>query len=382
MIQSRVSKTISLVLLAAIVFQTSFTSVSGNQTPQRERKVTQAAPAVLPTPTPTPTPEVLATPTPSPTVAPRAATTTLTLPQLQQSISEVLRRPQLEAAIVGIKVVSLDSGRVLFEENARKLLRPASNMKLYTVAAAMDRLTPDYRFQTSVYTDSRPSADGVLRGDLTIYGRGDPSIAARFNNGDYFKGINDLAARIAAAGVKRIEGDLVGDESYFSGAPYGSGWSWEDLQWWYGGEVSSLTINDNALDLLIKPGAEVGQAAVITTGPPDPLLKITNKVVTGPRGSRRDLNIYRGLNSDTLEIAGSLPLEDRGFTAGIGMSHPALLFIYLLRTALGQRGITVTGKSRTIPAANFLGAFQRHTTANKKIATLQSPPFSFVQRRP
>lgn len=376
MIQFRVSKTISLVLLAAILFQTSFTLVSG-QAPQRERKVTQPSPAV--SPTPTTTPEVLPTPTPSPTVAPRSSTTTSTLPQLQQSILEVLRRPQLEAAIVGIKVVSLDSGRVLFEENSRKLLRPASNMKLYTVAAAMDRLTPDYRFQTSVYADSRPSADGVLRGDLTIYGRGDPSIAARFNNGDYFKGINDLAARIAAAGVKRIEGDLVGDESYFSGASYGSGWNWEDLQWWYGAEVSSLTVNDNALDLSIKPGSEVGQPAVITTGPPDPLLKITNRVVTGPRSSRRDLNIYRGLSSDTLEIVGSLPLDDRGFTAGIGMSHPALLFVYLLRTALGQRGITVTGKSRTIPPANFLGVLPApQPTTRIEIATLQSPPFSLV----
>lgn len=395
MIQFRVSKTLSLLLLAAIVFQTSFSLVGGHQaTLQRERKVTQPSPAQSPVvrPTPTPTPAALATPTPAPAVAPRTATTTLNLPALQTSISEVLRRPQLEAAIVGIKVVSLDSGRVLFEENAKKLLRPASNMKLYTVAAAMDRLTPDYRFQTSVYANSRPDASGVLRGDLTIYGRGDPSIAARFNNGDYFKGMNDLAAQIAAAGVKRVEGDLVGDESYFSGAPYGSGWNWEDLQWWYGAEVSSLTVNDNALDLSIKPGSDVGQPAVITTGPPDPLLKITNKVVTGPRSSRRDLNIYRGLNSDTLEIVGAIPLDDRGFTAGIGMSHPALLFVYLLRTALAQRGITVTGKSRTIPPANFLGALPAATPMGSQvgpnpaplpatrieIATLQSPPFSLV----
>ena len=128
-------------------------------------------------------------------------------------------------------------------------------MKLYTVAAALDRLSPDYRFVTSVYATARPDAAGVLRGDLTIYGRGDPSIAARFNSGDYFKGINDLAAQIAAAGVKRVEGDLVGDETYFVGPQYGSGWKWEDLQWWYGAEVSALTVNDNALDLSVKPGS-------------------------------------------------------------------------------------------------------------------------------
>ena len=155
--------------------------------------------------------------------------------------------------------MSLDTGRVLFEENAQKLLRPASNMKMYTVAAGLDRLSPDYRFLTSVYAPARPNSSGVVHGNLTIYGRGDPSLAARFNGGDYYKGINDLAAQIVSAGVKKVEGDIVGDETYFSGAQYGSGWNWEDLQWWYGAEVSSLTVNDNALDLSIKPGRKLAR---------------------------------------------------------------------------------------------------------------------------
>src|ERR1044072_624930 len=197
--------------------------------------------------------------------------------ELQTRIKEVLAKPELSSAMVGIKVVSLDNGRVLFEENATKLLRPASNMKLYTVAAALDRLSPDYRFSTSVYAATRPDAAGVVHGNLTIYGRGDPSIAARFNSGDYLKGIDDLATRIVAAGVKRVEGDIVGDESYFIAPKYGAGWNWEDLTWYYGAEITPLTVNDNALDLFIKPGTAVGQPAVITTGPPDPRLTINNQ---------------------------------------------------------------------------------------------------------
>jgi D-alanyl-D-alanine carboxypeptidase/D-alanyl-D-alanine-endopeptidase (penicillin-binding protein 4) len=155
-----------------------------------------------------------------------------TLPELQTRISEVLAKPELAPAMVGVKITSLDTGRVLFEENSAKLLRPASNMKLYTVATALDKLSPDFRFKTSVYATTRPSASGVIRGDLTIYGRGDPSFAARFNNGDYLKATNDLAVRIAGAGVKRVEGDLVGAESYFVGPKYGAGWEWEDLTWY------------------------------------------------------------------------------------------------------------------------------------------------------
>jgi len=292
-----------------------------------------------------------------------------TLPELQARIREVLAKPELSSAMVGIKVVSLDNGRVLFEENATKLLRPASNMKLYTVAAALDRLSPDYRFSTSVYAAARPDAAGVVHGNLTIYGRGDPSIAARFNNGDYFKGIDDLAARIVAAGVKRVEGDIVGDESYFVGPKYGSGWNWEDLTWYYGAEITPLTANDNALDLFIKPGAAIGQPASITTGPPDPLLTIVNKVTTSAKGAKREFSIHRGLGENTITITGSIPLEDRGYTGGIGISHPGLLFVYMLRSSLAQKGVTITGASRISVSSNAV---------QNEIATLQSPPFSVI----
>src|SRR6185503_10420150 len=179
-------------------------------------------------------------------------------------------------------------------------------MKIYTVATAFDRLTPDYRFMTSVYAQEKPD-DGKIKGDLTVYGRGDPSIAARFNGGDYFKGINDLADRLVAAGVKRIKGDLVGDESYFNGAPLGSGWEWDDLTWSYGAQVSALAINDNAIDLTIRPGATVGAAVEVVTGPsPASFITIANRATTSPKELPRTLRIYRGLGANTLEITGTL----------------------------------------------------------------------------
>ncbi len=293
--------------------------------------------------------------------------------------------------MIGIKVVSLDTGKVLFEENAAKLLRPASNMKLYTVATALDRLSPDFRFTTSVYATGRLDGSGSVHGDLIIYGRGDPSLAARFNNGDYFKGINDLADKIVAAGVKRVDGDLIGDESYFTGPQYGSGWEWEDLTWYYGAEVSSLTVNDNALDLFVKPGPQVGKPALVTTGPPDPLLTILNEVTTAPAGTRRQLLIHRGLGKDTLQIKGSIALDDRGYTGGIGISHPAMLFVYLLRSSLAQRGVIIKGRSRNInpplggPALDprQRGSLTRYPdvpplNVPSEIATYQSAPFSLV----
>lgn len=387
----RVSAAFLTFLLLFSLLQTAL-PIGAQQQPQRERRVAQPANA-KPTATPTPLPTVspAATPTvttivpsssPSPTpdgTRTAAASTTQTLAELQSRISQVLQKPELAPAMIGIKVISLDTGRVLFEENANKLLRPASNMKLYTVAAALDRLSPDFRFVTSVYALARPDAAGVVHGDVTIYGRGDPSIAARFNSGNYFKGIDDLAARIVAAGVKRVDGDLVGDETYFIGPQYGAGWEWEDLQWWYGAEVSSLTVNDNALDLAIKPGAQVGAPAVVTTGPPNPLLSIVSKVVTAPSGSRRDITVYRGLGADELEITGSIALDDKGYSGGIGISRPALLFAYLLRASLAQRGVTFTGKTRTRePLMTAPAKVDTVAPGLIELTTLQSPPLSLI----
>jgi serine-type D-Ala-D-Ala carboxypeptidase/endopeptidase (penicillin-binding protein 4) len=366
------------VILSLCLGTASFSAFPSRAQAQRERKATTPATAQR-TPTPESSPSPTPAPEPSPAASPaleRTANATRTLAELQARILEIVNKPELAPAIVAVKVSSLDTGRVLFEENARKLVRPASNMKLYTIATALDRLTPEFRFITSVYSRSKPDNDGVLKGDLTIYGRGDPSLAARFNNGDYLKGIDDLAASIAGAGVKRIDGDLIGDETYFSGPPYGSGWEWEDLTWYYGAEVSSLTVNDNALDLFIKPGGRIGSPAVITTGPPVPYLTIINNVVTGAKGTRRSLNVYRALATNTLELSGMIGLDDRGYTGGVGVSHPGLLFMNMLRSALLQRGIKVKGPTRTIQRTG--NGAQNPAANGNELAKLMSPPLSLI----
>lgn len=307
-----------------------------------------------------------------------------TLAELRSRIEEIVRQPALEHGFFAVKIVSLDTGQLIYAQSSNKFVRPASNMKLYTVAAALDRLTPDYRFMTSIYAKEKPDK-GTVKGDLIIFGRGDPSFAARFNDGDYFKGINALADRIVAAGVKRVKGDLVGDESYFNGAPPGSGWEWEDLQWSYGAQVSALTVNDNAIDLTVKPGDKVGAPVVITTGPPATFMTIANHATTAARGSKSDLQIYRGLGANMLEISGSLPIGDNGFIGGAAIPNPALAFVTMLREALLKRGVKFDGRLRTLDARSGTSLIPNPTPGSTsptnlpvEIATIQSPPFSLI----
>ncbi len=304
--------------------------------------------------------------------------------------------------MLGIKVASLDTGHVLFEENAGKLLMPASNMKLYTVAAALDRLGPDFRFKTSIYAAALPDKRGRLRGDLIIYGRGDPTFATRFNGGDYYKAIDDLAARVAAAGVKQVDGDIIGDESYFTGTPRGAGWEWDDLQWYYGADASALTVNDNAVDLSVKPGAKVGDACIITVGPdigrvvstntahPDgsfsfshadpsdnPPVTLANNMTTTPRGTKRDLTVERGLGQKLIVVSGSLPLDDAGYAGSVAVLRPALAFAAMLRSALVKRGVAVKGRTFAVDAEARRGA-SFDPAQLIEIAMRESPPFSEV----
>ncbi len=401
---------VSTLLLAALLLGVMPTRATHAQESRRERRVgTQAQPK--PTATPTPTPRVQATPTPTParqtptpvrptptpalapsqtpTPQPTATPTPRpvsaaprTLEELRARIGEIVSRPEFAASRIAVKVASLDTGRVLFEQDSRKWMQPASNMKLYTVAAALDRLTPDYRFVTSVYAPARPDASGTLRGDLVVYGRGDPSFAVRFNpegDADYFRAIDELASSVYAAGVRRVEGGIVGDDSYFKGGALPTGWEWDDLQWYYGAEVSALTINDNSVDLSVKPGASVGSPARITVGPSLSLVTVIDRTTTVERGTPRELSVTRPLGQNTIEIRGRLPIDDRGFTASLAVSRPALIFTSMLRSALERRGVVFTGQTRALDAQGRADGQQPLPVSSLiEIAARKSPPLSII----
>lgn len=350
-----------LSVLTAIVLTFNSTNEISAQVVRDNRVVT-----ATPTPKPQTTPQATPTPAAIPSSAPRQ-----TLTDVQAKIRQVLFRPELKRGSVGVKIVSLDTGKVIFEQDAEKYFMPASNMKSFTVAAAMEKLTPNFRFVTSVYANSLPDASGTIKGDLTVFGRGDISISTAFYEGDYFRGIDALADRIAQAGVKRVEGNLIGDETFFSGSPIPTGWEWDDLQWYYGAEVSALPINDNAVDLIIKPTAPNAPCSV-QIQPTSSIYKIVNRCTTG--GSRRDIRVVKKIAQNVLEVYGSMPSNDNGYSGQIAISHPSELFVELLRQRLLQKGITVTGRN---VVKSEKPAFAP-TVMPVEIAKFESVPFSVV----
>ena len=271
-----------------------------------------------------------------------------TLAELQQRLTEQVAHPRFAAAIFGVKIVSLETGKTLFEHDAGKLLSPASNSKLYTMALALDKLGGDWRIKTSLYATAKPDRRGTLKGDLIVYGRGDPTLNARLHGGDIFKALAPLVAVLTNAGVKSITGDLVGDDSFFRGPPYGSGWAWDDMNYYYGAEISALTINDNALQLTVKPGASNGAPCQLALSPPTGYLVLSNRTRTAAAGSRRDINFYRPIEQNVSYVTGQLAMGGTNYTDDVTVHNPAGLFVALFKETLMRHGIKVGGKARTM----------------------------------
>ena len=257
--------------------------------------------------------------------------------------------PLARTAFWGIQIVDLASGETLYEANPNRFFVPASNTKLFTAALALTRLGPDYRFVTSVRAADAPDAAGVVHGPLILTGGGDPNLSARPlpyrmgpAGGDPLAAIEDLAAQVVARGVRRVEGGIVGDDTWYVWGAYPDGWGVGDPLYDYGAPPSSLTVNDNALTLSIRPGARDGDPAALSLNPPLEYYTIDNRVRTVASGERR-IRYYRDPGGRQLRLWGTIPLRDKGEDLLLGIDEPAAYAATALRRALESRGVTVTG---------------------------------------
>jgi len=183
---------------------------------------------------------------------------------------------------------------------------------------------------------------------LILYGRGDPTFNARLHGGDIYQALEPLLRALTNAGVKRITGDLVGDDSFFHGPPFGSGWAWDDLEYYYGAEVSALTINDNTLQALVKPGGRIGGPCQLALAPVTAWLALSNRTETVENGAVRRIQFYHPLCQNGIYVTGQMPMGDTGSTNEVTVHNPAGLFASFFKEALARRGVKVSGKARSM----------------------------------
>ena len=270
-------------------------------------------------------------------------------------IDTILAAPDLARGFWGIEVVSLDSGKIIYAQNADKLFTPASNTKLFTTAAALALIGPDYTSRTTVETSGMLDKYGRLTGDLVLVGRGDPNLSGRelpYNlktarNDHPIQVLEQLADALVQKGVKYVDGDIVADDSYFAFERYGEGWSQDDLVLADGAPVSALTINDNVVFVSILPADRAGEHAFVSITPFADYYHIDNRIITTPAGTGRKIFINREPGSTSLTLWGNVPLDDAGANEALAIEDPAEFAAALFHQLLEKRGIVVYGKQST-----------------------------------
>ena len=281
---------------------------------------------------------------------------------LTQKFTSLLAQPDLGRSFWGIEVVSLDDQQVLYTLNQDKLFIPASNTKLFTTITALALVGPDYRFHTSVETRTPVDKYGRIDGDIFLVGRGDPNLSGRTlpyalkaeRTQSATVALENMADQLVKAGVKYIDGDVVGDDSFYVDEPYGPGWGLDDLQWSYGAPISALTINDNLIFVDILPGERPGDRAFVTLDPATAYYKIDNRIVTVATGGTHKIAIHRDQGSHTVTIWGTVTVTDELDHQELAAEDPASYAAQLFYEILLRRGIVVYGHPRvqhTSPAS-------------------------------
>jgi D-alanyl-D-alanine carboxypeptidase/D-alanyl-D-alanine-endopeptidase (penicillin-binding protein 4) len=270
---------------------------------------------------------------------------------LNGRLDEILRSSDASRGFWGIEVAELPSGKILFSRDAQHLFHPASNMKLFTTAAALEKLGPDFVFRTTVESDSGPDVQGRVQ-NLYLVGRGDPSFCddtfpSPGSAGEAIvrpcSNLYKLAQQLKARGVLEVPGPLIADDSYFLWQPYSHGWTAEDLLWDYGATVSALAFDANALQLRIKPGSKLGDRAQIWLEPLTDYYQLNNSLETSAVGAETRVFIEREPDSMRLDIWGEIPLDAGESTERVAIGHPAQLVGELFRQALEDAGVAVRG---------------------------------------
>jgi len=307
---------------------------------------------------PAPTTEFLQPAPPRSPSASNPAARAASVASLDYVLDGIFNDPILARALVDVRVESLtaagdDASRLWYTRNSNKLVMPASNMKLHTLAAAAARLGWDFRYETRLET-AGTVRDGVLTGDLVVTGSGDPSIVSLdFAPAPLF---DEWADELRRAGITSVHGRLVGDDSAFADEPLGAGWAWDYLDAGYAAPSGALNYNENTVTVRAWPGSAPGATPRVEIAPDGHGLDVTNELITGAAGSQTRLTLSRQPGSSHLVVRGSIPADGAVVTRVTTIDRPALFFVNAFAAALAAHGIRVSdGATATSEGAIVTG---------------------------
>lgn len=253
----------------------------------------------------------------------------------------ILSTGALKNAEVGVQIISLPEGKIVYAKNPDVPLKPASNAKLATTAAALQYLTPDFRFKTA-FLIKREEDGKASVSSLVWRGSGDPSISGRGRSSptEIFE---TWASTLTARGIRKI-GRIILDQRYFEGPATLASWPAEELSYWYAAQTSAISFNDNCVGVSFLPGKGIGRRAKIILSPDFGYLKTSNRTRTAGPGSPFTLDYRRRPGTNKVSFFGDIALGDPGHSDFIAVHEPALYAAETLRAVWRNKGLAVRSR--------------------------------------
>ncbi|MCX2432502.1 D-alanyl-D-alanine carboxypeptidase/D-alanyl-D-alanine-endopeptidase [Pedobacter sp. GR22-10] len=294
---------------------------------------------------------------------------------LDKAFNTLLGDEQAKHAITSICVLDARTGKVLFARNEQIGLATASTLKTITAATAFSILGKDFQFQTTLAYSGEITADGTLKGHIIITGSGDPTLGSpRFQNTEPAV-LKQWVAAIKSAGIKKIEGSIIGDDQIFGTQTTPEGWVWQDIGNYYGAGTSGLAWRENQFDIQLRPGSSTATAVqIIKTVPLTPYIQIENELKTGSPGSGDKSYAFLPPYSNVAYLRGTWGMGIGKSGISVALPDPAFDCAYHLQDTLKRLGIQITQEATTTRLLKQNK--QSVPTAMQKISIVTSPTLS------
>ncbi len=264
--------------------------------------------------------------------------------QVAFEIDTLLNHAPTEMGWWGVKVKYANSDEIIYERNTAKMFMPASNQKMYTTAAALCLLGPQYRYATDFVMNGDLTNNGILNGDLVIKGSGDPSWSWRFYDKNYDSVMVNFVDSLKLKGVTEINGNIIGDDNVFDDQSLGYGWSWDDETYYYAAQLSGLSYSENYIDYTLTPDTvTLGNPVIIEPHPQTTYMNLRNDLVTVSSDTATEWTYDRERQTNIAWFEGDYRREKGESESTITIHNPTLFTVHVLKERLEEAGIKVTG---------------------------------------
>ncbi len=310
-------------------------------------------------------------------VVPVLALAQFPVAKLDQAYQNLVADEQAKYAITSLCVLDAQTGKIIYAKNENIGLATASTLKTITSATAFGVLGKDFKYQTTLAYSGKITADGTLQGDLIIIGGGDPTLGSwRYEQSKEKVVLNTWVSAIKEAGIKKIEGAIIGDDSLFGTQSMPEGWIWQDMGNYYGAGGSSLTWRENQFDIHLKPGPSTGaEVGIQETVPAMPYLKVVNELKTGSAGSGDNAYAFLPPYSNLAYLRGTWGMGIGKAGISLALPDPAYDAAYRLQDTLARLNIA-SNQATTARRLNLDG--KNVPSLTQKLSTISSPDLSEI----